>query len=203
MKRSDSINLILLGDPASGKATQAARLVKKYHFYDFDMGREVRKPAVKKQFDYRKTTAIGKLTPTAVVRGILHRVIRVTPENKGILFNGHPKMIGEAKLAAGWLKKYQRTDPLVIYLSIPMSEVLRRAEKRLENVGGKLVRRDDDSIRALKNRRRYYEEQISQVVAYFKKKYHFKTVSGMGTEAQVWKRIDAVVKQYIKEHDRN
>jgi adenylate kinase family enzyme len=68
-------NLILLGDPASGKGTQAKRLVKKYHFYDLDMGREVRKPTALAQYDYAHTTAIGHLTPTGVVRNIFIRVI--------------------------------------------------------------------------------------------------------------------------------
>ena len=52
-------NLILLGDPASGKGTQAVRLVKKYRFYDLDMGHEVRKPAAREQFDFAETTAVG------------------------------------------------------------------------------------------------------------------------------------------------
>src|SRR5271155_3561784 len=115
-------NLILLGDPASGKATQAAHLTKKYGFYNFDMGDEVRKPAVRKKYDYTKTTGIGKLTPTAVVRDILQRIIRTVPSTQGILFNGHPKMIGEARLTAKWLVQYKRSDPLVIYLGIPAHE---------------------------------------------------------------------------------
>jgi adenylate kinase family enzyme len=200
MQSSALINLILLGDPASGKGTQAARLIKKYRFYDFDMGREVRKPSVRKRFDYKGTTARGKLTPTAVVRTILHRVIRTAPRTHGILFNGHPKMIGEARLASGWLKKYKRINPFVIYLSIPGKETIKRAEKRMVHVDGKLIKRDDDTVRALKNRRRYYEEQISRTVAFFKKKYIFKKVSGMGTEEQVWKRIDTIMRDYLQKY---
>jgi adenylate kinase len=194
------LNLILLGDPASGKATQAARLAKKYHCYNFDMGDEVRKPAMRAKYNYAKTTGIGKLTPTAVVRDILRRVIKHTPPAQGIIFNGHPKMIGEAKLAAKWLKQYYRDDPLVLYLSIPEAEILRRASRRVVYVGGKLMKRDDDSERALKNRRTYYREQVSQTVAFFKTKYQFKKISGMGTEAEVLKKIVAAIEIY--RHDK-
>src|SRR5580692_4878247 len=135
-------NLILLGDPASGKATQAVRLAKKYGFYSFDMGDEVRKPAVRAKFDYAKTTGIGKLTPTAIVRDILKRVIRTVPAKQGILFNGHPKMIGEARLVAKWLEESRRRDPLVIYLHIPTAEILRRATGRVVYVDGKIMKRD-------------------------------------------------------------
>jgi adenylate kinase len=193
-----AFNLILLGDPASGKATQAARLAKKYRLYNFDMGDEVRKPAVRAKFDYAKTTGIGKLTPTAIVRDILRRIIGTTSVTTGLLFNGHPKMIGEAKLVAKWLAEHDRRMPLVIYLHIPTAEVLRRATKRVVYVDGKMMKRDDDTERALANRRRYYREQVSQTVAFFKKKYTFKTISGMGSESDVLKRIVVAIMAYEK-----
>src|SRR5580658_3641826 len=123
--KREPFNIILLGDPASGKGTQSARLAKKYGLLNFDMGHEVRQPAIRAKFDFAKTTGSGKLTPTAIVRDILHRVIRTTPRGRGILFNGHPKMIGEARLAAKWLAEYHREDPIVIYLHIPLGETVR------------------------------------------------------------------------------
>jgi len=195
-------NLILLGDPASGKGTQAARLAKKYHFFDLDMGREVRKPAVRAQFDYAKTTAVGHLTPTVIVRGIFQDVIRAVPKKKGILFNGTPKMINEAKLVTRLLKESKRSNPLVIYLSIPASEMLKRAGLRRERVNGKLVKRDDDTARALRNRQKYYKEQISRVVAFFGERYTVKKISGMGTEAAVAKKIEAAAAKHIKDIDK-
>lgn len=191
-------NLILLGDPASGKGTQAKRLVKKYHLYDLDMGREVRKPTALAQYDYAKTTAIGHLTPTAVVRGIFIRVIGAMPVHQGILFNGTPKMINEAKLVARELARAKRSDPLVIYLSIPANEMFARAAERKEHFDGKLIKRDDDSRKALENRKRYYRKQVAQVVKFFKGRYYFKRISGLGTEAEVWSRINAVVSAYHK-----
>lgn len=188
-------NLILLGDPASGKGTQAARLAKKYRFYDLDMGREVRKPAALAQYNYAKTTAVGHLTPTAVVQNIFKRVIAATPADKGILFNGNPKMINEAKLVARLLALNKRADPLVIYLHIPVREMFKRADKR---------HRDDDSARALHNRQKYYKEQIARVVAFFGERYTVKKISGMGTEAAVGKKIEAVIKRYgIQNSKRN
>jgi adenylate kinase len=184
------LNLILLGDPASGKATQAARLVARYRLYDFDMGREVKRPAVRSRYDYKGTTARGGLTPTHVVRGILRRVIPSVPPGRGILFDGHPKMIGEAKLVANLLRENGRTGPLVIYLSIPISEALRRAKRR---------RRDDDAPEALKRRERYYRDQIRRVVAFFRKRYAFRKISGAGTPDAVWKRINKVVHQYASQ----
>jgi adenylate kinase family enzyme len=187
-KAQKPFNLILLGDPASGKGTQAARLAKKYHFYDLDMGHEVRKPAALAQYDYARTTALGHLTPTAVVRNIFKRVIAATPAGKGILFNGNPKMINEAKLVARLLARAKRADPLVIYLRIPAREMFKRADRR---------NRDDDSARALRNRQKYYKEQITRVVAFFGERYTVKTISGMGTEAAVEKKIEAAIRRHL------
>jgi adenylate kinase len=195
-QKQKPFNLILLGNPASGKGTQAVRLVKKYHFFDLDMGREIRKPTIRAQFDYAKTTAVGHLTPTAIVRGIFKEVIGAVPGNRGILFNGTPKMINEAKLVSRLLKQNGRSAPLVIYLEIPVSETVRRMTKRVEKIDGKLVKRDDDTVRALRNRQKYYKAQITQVIAFFGERYTVKRISGMGTEAAVAKKIEAAIKNY-------
>lgn len=197
------VNLIILGDPASGKATQAAHFAKKYGLHDLDMGKEVMKPAMRARHDYAKTTAKGKLTPTGVVRGIFVRTFKTVPKQKGILFDGTPKMIGEAKFVARLLREHGRTDPIVIYLHIPVSEVLRRMLSRTITVRGKIMRRHDDTVHALMNRRKYYKEQVSRTVEYFKKRYPFHKVSGMGTPAEVRARIESIIARHIKDLEKN
>jgi len=114
-------------------------------------------------------------------------VIASVPARKGILFNGTPKMINEAKLVARELARAKRCDPLVIYLTIPTGEMVKRLGKR---------GRDDDNMRALRNRQKYYKKQITRVVAFFGERYAVKKISGMGTEAEVAKKIEAVIKKY-------
>ncbi len=190
------LNIILLGDPASGKGTQAAKLVKKYGLYNLDMGNEIRKPAVRATYDYSRTSAVGGLTPTRIVRGILQRVISQTPLRQGILFNGNPKMINEAKLVRKLLKQYKRATPLVLYVNVPMKETLLRAKKRRVHAGRNLVKRDDDTEEAIRKRKKYYKKQISRVVQFFREEYGVKNISGVGTRAEVWARILKAVKNY-------
>lgn len=194
------INIILLGDPASGKETQSRRLIAQYRLRNLDIGKEVRKPSVRARFNYARTTGAGHLTPTGVVREIFKKVIFGTPAGRGILFNGNPKMIGEAKLVAAWLRQAGRADPFVIYLSIPATEVARRAAERRVVIGGKLMQRDDDSVAALRNRKRYYETQVSQVVKFFRGRYAFVRISGVGTEAEVAKRLAGAVSAFEKKN---
>ncbi|HYF05075.1 MAG TPA: nucleoside monophosphate kinase [Patescibacteria group bacterium] len=186
------INVILLGDPAAGKATQSELLVKKYGFYDLDMGkilRNLNEQGGEVSERLKATLDKGKLTPTDIVREIHKQACYNTPANQGILFDGNPKMLGEAKLVAKHLKAAHRKDPIVIYLSIPMAETIKRMTERTEYFAGKFSKRADDNAHALKERVKYYRKNISQVVAFFEKIYPFKKVSGLGTVAEVHARI--------------
>jgi len=95
------------------------------------------------------------------------------------------------------LKQNDRSAPLVIYLNIPTAETVRRMTNRTEKVDGRLVKRDDDTVRALRNRQKYYKGQITRVVAFFGERYTVKKISGMGTEAVVEKKIEAAIKNYL------
>ena len=124
----------MLGDPAAGKATHGKFLTKKYRLYNLDMGKELRaldkNPVLRKKYRLDKTLNRGKLTPTQLVRKLLQERIHITPKTQGILFNGTPKMLGEAKLVAKWLRVEKRGQVLFAYLSIPLKETIRRMTSR-------------------------------------------------------------------------
>lgn len=191
--KTQPLNIILLGDPAAGKATHGEFLTRKYKMYDLDMGRELRalehNPALRKKYKLSKTLDSGKLTPTRLVRNLLHDKIHSTKKTQGILFNGTPKMLGEAKLVAKWLKNERRRKILFIYLSIPLKETIRRMTERKTYFRGKFSKRPDDNNQALKNRIAYYRKNISQVLKFFKQRYPFVKISTMGTIPEARKRL--------------
>jgi adenylate kinase len=183
----------LLGEPAAGKATQAKFLVKKHKLYDLDMGKELRSITNKKlraKYDLTGTIDKGKLAATELVRDILKDRIFKIKATQGILFDGNPKMVGEARLVAKWLKEAHRTNPVVIYISIPITEAIKRAASRTEIEHGKKVKRVDDTPQVIKKRMEYYRTNIKQVVAFFKTKYQFKKINGVGTIDQVKSRVE-------------
>ena len=212
MKNHLSLNIILLGDPAAGKATHGKFLEKRYGLYNLDMGRELRalerNRALRKKYRLDKTLDRGKLTPTKLVRNLLRDKIHSTKNSQGILFNGTPKMLGEAKLVAKWLKIEHRDNILFVYLSIPLKETMRRMTSRKTYFRGKFSKRPDDNNMALKNRISYYKKNIRQVVGYFKKLYPFIKISTVGTIPAAKKRlvtkIDGLSKvlfdKLVKEH---
>jgi len=200
MEHHQPLNIILLGDPAAGKATHGAFLAKKFNLYDLDMGRELRalehNNVLRKKYRLDKTLDSGKLTPTELVRSLLRDKIHGTPKHQGILFDGTPKMLGEAKLVAKWLKQEKRDRVLFIYLSIPIAETIRRMTDRETYFKGKFSKRPDDNDKALKNRIAYYKKNITEVVAYFKKHYPFVKISTMGTIPEARKRINKSLEKF-------
>ena len=193
------MDIILLGDPAAGKATQAARLVKKYKLIDFDMGKELRRLQRTGSSNVKDTLARtlskGKLTPTQLYRSITKRTIDRAPKNKGILFDGHPKMIGEAKLVSKWLREVGRKNIIVLYLSIPEREILKRMRDRREYFKGKYSKRPDDNPKAMQRRIKYFRSGIKEVTKFFNSKYPFKKISGMGSRTEVHAEILKAVEQ--------
>lgn len=202
--KTQPFNLVLLGDPGAGKATQAAYFAKKYNMFDFDMGRELtllrqKNKAVEKA--QKLTADKGILTPTAIVRKINRSALLETPLNKGILFDGHPKMVGEAKIVAKLLKDTKRAKPLVLYIKIPQQEIINRVQKRQGYYNTKFNKRADDSVAALRNRAKYYRKNIAEVVEFFKSTYTFATIDGMGTRTQVRSRIQKAINFYLKNYE--
>lgn len=178
----------MLGDPASGKATQGKYLAAKYHLYDIDMGRilrEIKEGSHHSKFAKQliRTMDKGKLAPTKIVRGLLEESVQKASQKTGILFNGTPKMLGEAKLVKKLLEKYRPNQKtFVIYLHLSLAESLKR-------VRGKKRRRADDTLAGMQNRVRYYRKNIVEVTNFFKKYYDFEVVNGLGTRSEVKKRI--------------
>lgn len=199
MQKNQPLNIILLGDPASGKATHGAFLAKKYRLYDLDMGKELRalehNNVLRKKYRLDKTLDSGKLTPTELVRNLLRDRIHATPKYQGIIFDGTPKMLGEAKLVTKWLKQEKRQRVIFIYLSIPLAETMRRMTNRKTYFKGKFSKRPDDNNNALKNRAAYYKKNISEVVVYFKKYYPFVKISTTGTIPKARKRLAEKLKK--------
>jgi adenylate kinase len=198
--QNNPLNIILLGDPAAGKATHGKFLARKYNLYDLDMGRELRglenNKVLRKKYRLDKTLDSGKLTPTELVRNLLRDKIQATKKSQGILFNGTPKMLGEAKLVSKWLKQDKRDNIIFVYLSIPLKETMRRMTGRKTYFRGKFSKRPDDNNKALKNRIAYYQNNIKHVVAYFKKLYPFVKISTIGSIPEAKKRLLTSLQKY-------
>ncbi len=212
MKKSP-ITLVLLGDIAAGKGTQAKLLVKKFHLSLIEVGAYARKilagdSKVSKRLEKVK---LGKLAPSDFIQSFLKRRLARISKNHGIIVDGG-KMPAEARLIDNIFKKQGRKI-LVIYLTLPRSEIFKRLSLRYycektgeplvvqkrrscPKCGGPIIKRADDDPRAVRNRIDYYDKIYSKTVKFWLGEGVLRKVNGKQSVSEVTKDIKKIIKDY-------
>jgi len=207
-----SLNIIFLGRSGSGKGTQAELLSKKFSLINIDTG-DVLRALAKKEDKFGttilKTITQGQLVPVwLVVYCWLNRLFRIAPE-KGIIMEGSPRQLEEAKILEEVFIWLGRENFKVIYLRVPEKEITGRllARRICSKCGrefslnftpqlkecpycqGKLIRRQDDYPGAIKNRMLFFQKKILPVINYFRRKKILIEVDGEGSIEDIHERI--------------
>lgn len=193
-------DLVLLGDNASGKETQANILKKKYEVKFVETGVYSRKLLQEKSRNgdwARKTVSKGKPLPVVLLKQFLVKEIKNRPKNKNFLFLGGPRLKPEAQL----LKKIltaSKKDFFVLYVTLSDKEVYRRSHLRKQKKNIKSIYKvlDDDNI--IKERIKYYKNQVSKTVKYFQSLNKLTFINGNQSISKVAKDILEAVEKYKK-----
>lgn len=160
--------LVILGRPGSGKGTQAGLLEKKLKFEHLSTGQLLRERAGKRDFlgkVIHKTLDAGKLVPTPIVFQLwmprLER-FRHSKTFKGVLFDGSPRKLYEARMLDETMEFYGWERNLVV-LNIVISP--KEAMKRLLKRG-----RHDDDRDDIKRRLAWFRQEVNPVLRFYQKK---------------------------------
>ena len=207
-----SRNIIFLGRSGSGKGTQAELLMKKFALANIDTGdilRRLTKRSDKFGKTVLKTISNGKLVPIwLVIYCWLDQLLKV-PSKKGIIMEGSPRQLEEAKTLEEVFSWLGRENFKVVYLQTSAKEVTRRLLtrricskcgkefslnftpnlKKCSSCGGKLIRRKDDYPKAIKSRMLFFQKKILPVINYFRKKKIVVEVNGEGSVKEINKII--------------
>ncbi|MFA5392327.1 MAG: nucleoside monophosphate kinase [Candidatus Paceibacterota bacterium] len=212
-----SLNIIFLGRSGSGKGTQLALLKKKFSLIEIDTGSLLRRFIKQKGYLSQKTAEViakGDLVPFWLVVNIWLKKILNISLDKGIIFEGSPRSLEEAKILDEALNWLGRNNIRVIYLNVKEKEVIRRLSLRricsqcgreysLEFRSGlkkclfcekTLIRRADDYPKAIKNRMFYFQKNIIPVINYFRNKKILVEINGLGTVEEVYQQITKTLK---------
>ncbi|MFY9124306.1 MAG: adenylate kinase [Bacteroidales bacterium] len=160
------INIVLFGPLGSGKGTQAKKIADKYGFIHFSTGELLRE-------EIRKQTKIGKkiksivnsgaLVPDDIMEEIVENFLKENCNTKGIIFDGFPRTLRQAKMPDEELEKYNLLLDLIIKLDVPeeiiKSHLLYRAQKE---------GRTDDNEAIISKRLKYYYRDTLPVLDYYK-----------------------------------
>lgn len=206
------LNIVFLGRSGSGKGTQLALLKKELSLVEIDTGGLLRRFIKQKGYLSQKITEVivkGDLVPFWLVVNLWLKKILNIPLNKGVIFEGSPRRLEEAKILDEVLNWLGRKNIRVIYLNVSEKEVVRRLSlrricsqcgreyslefnpgfKKCPLCGGTLIRRADDYPKAIKNRMLCFQRDIIPVINYFRKKKMTLEVNGLGTVKEVHQRI--------------
>lgn len=214
----DAITLVLLGDIAAGKGTQAKILARRFGLALVDTGAYSRRVLTGSGKISRRLTRIklGKLAPSDIIQNYLKAELLKFGSRKSVLLDGG-KMPAEARLIYKIFKS-QRRRILVIYLHIPHAEIFRRLKyryycartgeplvvksgaKKCPRCGGRIIKRADDDPAALRNRIDYYDKIYSKTVKFWRGKKLLRTVNGRRSISAVTREISKVIEDHYGAH---
>ena len=189
---SQPLVVILMGPPASGKGTQAARLSKELNILHLSTG-DLLRENIKNQTDLGKKAKgyidAGQLVPDELVLNILFNRMNQPDAKKGVLLDGFPRTVAQAQA----LDRYFTNEKVyVINLKVPDEVIIQRSTGRItckscgsvyntffapptregvcDKCSGELAQRPDDRLETVRNRLKVYYDQTSPVLDYYKDK---------------------------------
>ncbi len=184
-------NLVLLGQIASGKDTQASLLMSKYNLCPVESGKYWRKLQKEDSKDgewVRRTTALGKPAPVALMKKFLVENIDKKPQNKDLIFVGNPRLKPEAQLLKKILNA-KKESFFALYITLPDKVVYERSSRS--------NRTDDDEIK-IRRRIKWHKEQVSKSVNYFYSLGKLKKINGNQSIEKVNQDIEKALDYFKK-----
>jgi adenylate kinase len=185
--------IVLVGPPASGKGTQAARLREVLglpHVASGDLFRENLKNETELGRQAKAYMDRGALVPDDVTIAMVMRRLERPDCRDGALMDGFPRTIAQAKALDAGLAALGHRVSLVLFIAVPDDVLIERVSgRRLCRVcgesyhvlfnpppvagvcsvdGGELYQRDDDRPETVRQRLRVYREQTSPIIDYYR-----------------------------------
>lgn len=214
--------IILVGAPGSGKGTQAKQLSERYglaHLSTGDIFRgemAAKTPLGEKAAAYVKS---GQLVPDNIVTEMVAG--RMDPASPKYLLDGFPRNLEQAHSFSKDLASMGLAVDLVVYLSLPEAEVVKRLTSRrvcakcgevfnllsmppkapgkCDKCGGAVVQRDDDTQATVTRRLLVFRDLTEPLVAYYRAEGVLRQVDAAGAMGDVTKKVAAVIDGHLAE----
>ncbi|MCM1292565.1 MAG: adenylate kinase [Bacteroides sp.] len=186
-------NLVVFGAPGSGKGTQSARLIDEYGLYHISTGELLRDHIA-------RDTALGRVADSYISKGqlipddlmidILEHTLDSNPATaNGVIFDGFPRTIPQAKALKKMLAKRGSKVHAVIGLEVDDNELIDRLLKRGQESG-----RSDDNLDTINERLKVYNDQTSPLREYYKSEGKYHGIKGSGAIDDIFNSIKSELK---------
>lgn len=201
------MRIVLVGPPASGKGTQAVRLVEKLGVPQIstgDMLRAARKAGTSLGKEAQTYMSAGKLVPDSVVIGLVEERLSAEDCQKGFILDGFPRTVPQGEALDALLSKMG--TPLQAVLQIDVSRdllmeraTLRRTDKHTGQIyhlkynppppDADLEHRADDQEETVKTRLDQYDDMTAALLPYYEAQGLLKRVQGDGKPEEVTSKL--------------
>jgi adenylate kinase len=206
------MHVVLLGPPGVGKGTQGRRLAQKHDWAFISTG-DILRDAIARQtplgVEARKLMDQGLLVPDAVMIGLVRERTLESDARKGFVLDGFPRTVPQADALDAILAERQRPLDVVVSLTAPNDELVRRLSGRWEcpvcrrvynahsapskdgvhcddHPETALRQRADDTEATVRRRLEVYWEQTAPLGDYYRAQGKLQEVDGTGPVEEVY-----------------
>ncbi len=183
------MNIVLFGPPGAGKGTQAVKLAEKFNYIHLSTGDIFRKNIKENTALGKKASAYmakGELVPDELTIKMLEDAANENPDANGIIFDGFPRTIAQAKALDSFLKdqKGQKVDKM-LSLEVEDEELIKRLLERGITSG----RPDDADEGIIRNRINEYNKKTAPLKNYYEDQGKCVEIVGVGGIDEIFNRL--------------
>lgn len=182
-------NVIFVAGPqGSGKGTQGKKLAERLGFLYWGMGHVLREISKEDTPLAKKIDGImneGTLLSDEVIVEVMKDRLSVAPHERGIIFDGVPRTVGQAEFLVPFLRQEGWKNMATLFIDLPREESIKRLLSRAEHES-----RTDDTPEAIEKRFQDYDETMSPTVEYLKKETKFISIDGRPTVDEIAKNVE-------------
>ena len=187
-------NFIIFGAPGAGKGTQAKLLAEKYGFIHLSSGEILRREIKNGELGetVKKYLAAGRLVPGKLINSIMEKAIKRHEHAKGLIFDGFPRTLSQAKHLDHLLKHDGHPIAAVLKIRITEEEGIERILERAKTSG-----RSDDNKTVIKNRFKIYHKEMHPILAYYQEQKKLVIIDGHGDVNDIFNHLTEKIKKII------
>lgn len=215
--------LIFFAKPNAGKGTYSQFVERTFGIKQVSTGDIIREEVAKNSVLGKKVGEIikaGKLVDDETTLKLLEEKLKFTDLSKGIILDGYPRTMVQAKQLDELLKKLKEKLAAVYYFNASEQTIIKRSSGRVvcqnckrifNNVtdlrpkidgicdvcGGKLMQRDEDKPLVLRKRIEEYETQTKPLLDYYKKQGLLKEFDSNPEAVKVFPIIEKEIRKLI------